>query len=60
MNRFAYVTPESDESSCSRKICVATGGIPGEDRRGEPPSNWGVSGFTNNPFSKLKPDGTKR
>jgi hypothetical protein len=25
-----------------------------DERRGEPPPNWGVSGFTNNPFSKLK------
>jgi uncharacterized protein len=27
-----------------------------DERRGEPPPNWGVSGFTNNPFAKLKPD----
>jgi hypothetical protein len=25
-----------------------------DERRGEPPPNWGVSGFTNNPFAKLK------
>ncbi len=25
-----------------------------DERRGEPPPNWGVSGFTNNPFTKLK------
>jgi hypothetical protein len=27
-----------------------------DERRGEPPPNWGVSGFTNNPFAKLKGD----
>ena len=25
-----------------------------DERPAEPPSNWGVSGFTNNPFAKLK------
>ncbi|MBV8762643.1 MAG: helix-hairpin-helix domain-containing protein [Deltaproteobacteria bacterium] len=32
---------------------------PRDERRGEAPPNWGVSGFTNNPFAKLKPDGNK-
>jgi uncharacterized protein len=38
------------------------GGGGGERRedRGPPPANWGVSGFTNNPFAKLKGDGDKQ
>ncbi len=30
------------------------------DRPREPPPNWGVSGFTNNPFAKLKGDEDKK
>ena len=31
-----------------------------EPRREEPPQNWGVAGFKNNPFAKLVPDKPKR
>jgi uncharacterized protein len=31
-------------------------GPPPQQRREEPPSGWGVSGFVNNPFAKLKND----
>jgi len=29
-------------------------------REEPPPSGWGVSGFTNNPFAKLKPGDDKK
>jgi competence ComEA-like helix-hairpin-helix protein len=31
----------------------------GPRREGPPPENWGISGFTNNPFAKLQPGGDK-
>jgi len=33
---------------------------PRRDDRGAPPPNWGVSGFTNNPFAKLAGGGDKK